>query len=181
MKIFLRAFAALLVLVLPAAAQTTAFVGVSVIPMDREHVVADQTVVVTGGKIVAMGPSQSTAVPSGATRIDGRGKFLMPGLAEMHAHVPPQQANQQLLSDIMFLYVANGITTIRGMLGAPYQLELREQLNSGAMLGPRFLVGAPSLNGSTATDPATAARLAATSPRGTVSRKLALAPDTRER
>jgi hypothetical protein len=45
------------------------------------------------------------------------------------------------------------------MLGAPYQLQLRDQLASGAMLGPRFYVGAPSLNGNTATDPATAARL----------------------
>jgi imidazolonepropionase-like amidohydrolase len=73
--------------------------------------------------------------------------------------VPPQTTNDQLLRDIMFLYLANGVTTIRGMLGAPYQLQLREQLASGAMLGPRFLVGAPSLNGNTAPDPATAARL----------------------
>ena len=43
-------------------------------------------------KIVAMGPAGRTAVPAGATTIDGRGKFLMPGLAEMHAHVPPRRA-----------------------------------------------------------------------------------------
>jgi imidazolonepropionase-like amidohydrolase len=91
--------------------------------------------------------------------VDGRGKFLMPGLAEMHAHVPPNTTNEQLLRDIMFLYVANGVTTIRGMLGAPYQLELRRQLASGEMLGPRFFVGAPSLNGNSVPDAATAARL----------------------
>ena len=154
-----RLFAALFLAAFPMAAQSTAFVGVTVIPMDRERTLANQTVVVTNGRITAMGPAASTTVPSGATRIDGSGKFLMPGLAEMHAHIPPNTTNEQLLRDIMFLYLANGVTTIRGMLGAPYQLQLREQLSTGAMLGPRFYVGAPSLNGNTATDPATAARL----------------------
>jgi imidazolonepropionase-like amidohydrolase len=83
----------------------------------------------------------------------------MPGLAEMHSHVPPQGASEQLLTDIMFLYIANGVTTIRGMLGASYQLDLARRLNSGAMLGPTFFVAAPSLNGATAPDPATGARL----------------------
>lgn len=143
----------------PVAAQGHAFVGVTVIPMDTERTLPDQTVVVRDGRIVAMGPAASTAVPDGVTRIEGRGRYLMPGLAEMHAHVPPQTTDAQLLRDIMFLYVANGVTTIRGMLGAPYQLTLREQLASGEILGPRFYVGAPSLNGQTAPDPATAARL----------------------
>jgi hypothetical protein len=92
-------------------------------------------------------------VPAGATRIDGRGKFLMPGLAEMHAHVPPGNPTDEQLADIMFLYVANGITTIRGMLGAPYQIQLKERLASGAMLGPRFFPAAPSLNGQSAPTP----------------------------
>jgi imidazolonepropionase-like amidohydrolase len=142
-----------------AGAQATAFVDVSVIPMDRERVLEHQTVVVRDGRIVSVGPADRASIPEGATRIDGRGKFLMPGLAEMHAHVPPQGATQQLLDDIMFLYVANGVTTIRGMLGAPYQLDLARRLNSGQMLGPTFFVAAPSLNGNTAPDPATGARL----------------------
>jgi imidazolonepropionase-like amidohydrolase len=143
----------------PLAAQATAFVGVNVIPMDSERVIADQIVLVENGRITAMGPTAATTIPAGTFTVDGRGKYLMPGLAEMHAHVPPQTTDPQLLADIMYLYVANGVTTIRGMLGAPYQLELREKLRSGEMLGPRFYVGAPSLNGNTAPDPATAARL----------------------
>jgi hypothetical protein len=159
MRNALRLVVAMVLAVIPVAAQSTAFVGLTVIPMDRDRTLPNQTVVVTNGRITAMGPAASTTVPNGATRIDGAGKFLMPGLAEMHAHIPPNTTNEQLLRDIMFLYVANGVTTIRGMLGAPYQLQLREQLATGAMLGPRFYVGAPSLNGNTATDPATAARL----------------------
>lgn len=142
-----------------ASAQTTAFVGVNVIPMDRERVIENQTVVVRDGRIVSVGPAARASIPTDATRIDGRGKFLLPGLAEMHAHVPPQQGSEQVIRDIMFLYIANGVTTIRGMLGAPYQLQLRSRLASGEVLGPTLYVGAPSINGNTAPDPATGARL----------------------
>lgn len=142
-----------------ASGQTTAFVGVNVIPMDRERVLENQTVVVRDGRIVSVSPAARVSIPPDATRIDGRGKFLLPGLAEMHAHVPPQQGSEQVIRDIMFLYIANGVTTIRGMLGAPYQLQLRSRLASGEILGPTLYVGAPSINGNTAPDPSTGARL----------------------
>jgi hypothetical protein len=137
----------------PAASAPIVITNVTVIPMDREGTLADQTVVIRDGRIAAMGAAARTEVPAGATRIDGRGKFLMPGLAEMHAHVPPGNPTDEQLADIMFLYVANGITTIRGMLGAPYQIQLKERLASGAMLGPRFYSAAPSLNGQSAPNP----------------------------
>lgn len=152
----LRRLAVLLCLAsAPLAAQSTpvAFTNVTVLPMDGDRRLTEQTVIVQDGRIAAMGPAARTAVPAGATRIDGQGKFLMPGLAEMHAHVPPGSPTQEQLADIMFLYVANGITTIRGMLGAPYQIQLKEQLASGAMLGPRFFPAAPSLNGTSAPTP----------------------------
>jgi imidazolonepropionase-like amidohydrolase len=139
----------------------TAFVDVNVIPLDRNRVAERQTVVVRGDRIVAFGPVASTAVPAGATRIDGRGKYLVPGLAEMHAHVigGNNPNHEQLNRDIMFLYIANGITSIRAMLGAPNQIPLREQLRRGEMLGPTMYVSAPSLNGNSAPNPDTAAKL----------------------
>ena len=141
--------------------RATAFVDVSVVPMDRERVLERQTVVVRDGRIVAMGPAGSTAVPADAMRIDARGKFLMPGLAEMHAHVVGGQNpnHEQLNRDILFLYIANGITSIRAMLGQPNQLPLREQLRRGEVLGPTMYVSAPSLNGNSAPNPDTAAKL----------------------
>lgn len=145
----------------PPAAGTFAFTNVSVIPMDSERVLTGQTVVVRDGKILSVGPASSAFIPVDATRIDGSGKYLMPGLAEMHAHVAGGQAagSDQTNRDIFFLYVANGITTIRAMLGAPNQLVLREQLKRDELLGPTMLVGAPSINGQTAPDPATGERL----------------------
>jgi imidazolonepropionase-like amidohydrolase len=136
-----------------------AFEDVSVIPMDRERLLEHHTVVVRADKIVAVGPTASTTIPAGAVRISGRGKFLMPGLAEMHAHIPGVNAPEQLVRDILFLYVANGVTTIRGMLGAPNQLTLRTQTARGELLGPTIFVGAPSLNGNSAPTPDSADKL----------------------
>ncbi|MBW3534428.1 MAG: amidohydrolase family protein [Gemmatimonadetes bacterium] len=141
--------------------------GVSVIPMDSEWtVLPDRTVVVRGGVIEAVGPAGQVRVPADATRIDGRGQWLLPGLAEMHAHVPPVQQpssdqwpDREALEDILFLYVANGITTIRGMLGADYQLELERMLDAGEVVGPNLDVGAFSLNQNSARTPDDAERL----------------------
>ncbi len=122
-----------------------------------EKALEGRTVVIEAGRITAIGAAGSVAVPEGAIRIDGTGRTLLPGLAEMHAHVPPgQDPPRELVEEYLFLYVANGITTIRGMLGAPYQLELREEIRRGDVLGPRFYVGAPSVNGNSAPDPAAA-------------------------
>lgn len=137
-----------------------AFVGVNVIPMTQEGVVENQTVVVHDGVIVATGPADEIGLPDEVEIIDGTGRFLMPGLSEMHAHVPPvADPPRELLEDYMFLYIANGVTTIRGMLGAPYQIGMADELESGGMLGPTFYVAAPSLNGNSAPEPDTAAAL----------------------
>lgn len=141
------------------AAGVVAFVDVNVIPMDRERVLTNQTVVVRNGRIAQIGNAGAIRAPQGAAVIDGRGKYLMPGLAEMHAHMAGANEPAQLQQDILFLYVANGITTIRGMLGAPFQLDLRARTASGELLGPTLIVAAPSLNGNTAPNAETAARL----------------------
>lgn len=136
-----------------------AFVNVSVVPMDSERVLADQTVLVRGERIVEVGPASKVKVPAGALRIDGRGKYLMPGLAEMHGHVPPPQAPREFTEAVLFMYVANGVTTVRGMLGAPGQLELRERANRGELLSPTLYLAGPSFNGNSVNSPAQAAEM----------------------
>ena len=158
-----RLFCLLLALASASIAQaqtTTAFVDVTVLPMTGPGVLTHRNVVVTDGRIIAITPA-STKPPAGAVQIDGRGKFLMPGLSEMHAHIPGANAPPQLIQDIMFLYVANGVTTIRGMLGAPNQLVLRDRAARNEIIAPTIIVGAPSLNGNTAADPGAAAALVA--------------------
>lgn len=138
----------------------TAFVDVTVIPMDRERRLPGQTVVVRGDRIVALGPVARVEVPDGATRVEGKGKFLIPGLAEMHAHIPGGQASDSAVERTLFLYVAGGLTTIRGMLGHPRHLELRARAASGELLSPTIYAAGPSLNGNSLPDPAAARRAA---------------------
>ena len=102
-----------------------AFTHVTVVPMDEERALEEHTVVVEGERIVAVGPVGDVEVPEGATLVDGNGRWLIPGLAEMHGHIPPPEAPRERVENVLFLYVANGITTVRGVLGAPGQLELK--------------------------------------------------------
>jgi imidazolonepropionase-like amidohydrolase len=128
--------------------------------MDREGVLAGQTVIVLDGVISWIGPADDIQVSDGATVIDGTGRYLMPGLSEMHAHVPPgDNPPREAVEDILFLYIANGITTIRGMLGSAYQVPLADELERGEVLGPSFYAAGPSLNGGTAPTPEAAERL----------------------
>jgi imidazolonepropionase-like amidohydrolase len=128
------------------------FMNVNVIPMDQEKVMANQAVVVKNGKVASIGDARKVKYGKGAIVIDGKGKYLIPGLAEMHAHVPPID-DLQPMKEVLSLFAANGITTIRGMLGHPKHLELRAQLQSGEILGPNFYTTGPSFNGMSVKSP----------------------------
>ena len=133
-----------------AAAQldkTVAFTNVSIVPMDSNRILPDHTVIVSADRIMVVGPTATTPVPDGALRVDGRGKFLMPGLAEMHGHIPPPTAPKDFTNDVLFLFVANGVTTVRGMQGAPGQLQLREAAKRGDIIAPTLYLAGPAFNG----------------------------------
>lgn len=136
----------------------TAFVGVNVVPMDRERVLENQTVLIRGDRIDALGPAARVKVPEGARVIEARGKYLAPGLAEMHGHVPPPSAPEEFVEDVLFLYVASGVTTVRGMLGASGQLELKERALRGELVAPNLYLAGPSFHGQSVSSPEDAAR-----------------------
>ena len=139
-----------------AAADTVAFVNVNVIPMSEQRTVPQQTVIVSDGVIAGIGNVDEMPVPEEATVVDGTDRFLIPGLAEMHAHVPPA-ASTDLERDFA-LFVANGVTTVRGMLGDPSHLQLRAALLDGDRMGPRLITSGPSLNGRSVSGAADGAR-----------------------
>lgn len=141
----------------PNGDPVTAFVGVRVTPMDSEQVLENQTVLVSGDRIVAVGPSDETDVPDGAATIEGEGRYLMPGLAEMHGHVPAPDQPRQLTEDVLFLFVANGVTTVRGMQGADGQLDLRDEVNGGGIVGPNLYLAGPGFSGNSVGSPEEAA------------------------
>jgi imidazolonepropionase-like amidohydrolase len=118
--------------------------SVNIISMENDQIQPDQTVVIRNGKITAIG--KSLQYGKDALVIDAKGKYLIPGLAEMHAHVPPID-DIEPMKDVLRLFAFNGITTIRGMLGHPRHIELRTKIQSGEILGPRFYTSGPSANG----------------------------------
>lgn len=94
--------------------------NVNVIPMDSERVLKNQTIVIENGRITDMGLAAEMSVPGHSKVISARGKFLMPGLADMHVHIWNKED--------LLLYVANGITTVRNMNGRPDHLKWREEI-----------------------------------------------------
>jgi hypothetical protein len=163
----------LLVLALgQAPEQPLAFVDVSVVPMDREQVLDHQTVLIANGRITTVAASSAVRVPAGARRIDGRGKFLMPGLTDMHVHftrealppdgdaprpnargrlpgIPASASAEHELENRAYslMYLANGVTTVRNMWGSRTILDLASAIASGRMLGPRVYSTGPVTDG----------------------------------
>lgn len=155
----LTRFIPLLLACLPAAslsADSTAIVNVNVIPMTADIVLPQQTVVISGDRIAAVGDVGDVAVPAGARVIDGTDRYLLPGLTEMHAHVTGTADRD--VERLFGLFLANGVTTIRGMLGRPSHLALREDIREGRVIGPRLITSGPSLNGNSVDGPADGAR-----------------------
>ena len=125
------------------------FQNVSIVTMADDKVLQNQSLVVRGDSIYRMG---EYTPGKNATVIDGSGKYIIPGLTEMHAHIPVAvEGNDTLVKETLFLYLSQGVTTIRGMLGNPYHLELKEQIDKGEILSPRVFTSSPSINGGSVT------------------------------
>jgi imidazolonepropionase-like amidohydrolase len=130
-----------------AGAQTVAFTNVNVIPMDKERVLRNQTVLVKNGIIAEIG--ERVKIPKDARLIDGRGKYLIPGLVDMHTHLLSDGDDypDSIAEDELRVMVANGVTTIRFMIGTPEQLVLRARSAKGEIIAPTIYSASPHLTG----------------------------------
>jgi imidazolonepropionase-like amidohydrolase len=135
----------------PVAQSTTpvtAVVDTSVIPMDTERVLTHHTVLVRDGRITWVGPAAAAEIPAGAARIDGRDRFLLPGLADMHVHIAPGAGQaDDAAGRVLRLLLAHGVTTVRSMIGHPTHLALRAGVSDGTVLGPTIVAAGPPLWG----------------------------------
>ncbi len=126
-----------------AAAQaeetTLVFTHVSVLTMESENVLADHGVVVRGARIASVGPMDALEIPDGAAVVDGTGKWLMPGLADMHVHTWSEHE--------LPVFLAYGITTVRNMFGAPLHLAWRDEVARGERVGPTIYTAGPIVDG----------------------------------
>ncbi|MGB5461062.1 MAG: amidohydrolase, partial [Eudoraea sp.] len=124
--------------------------NVTVIDVITGELLSDRQMVIDSGKIKKIAVSiENEEVYK--TIIDGQGKYALPGLAEMHAHIPSPPTSKERTEETLFLYLSNGITTIRGMLGHPSHLELRIAAERGEVFSPRIFTSSPSLNGNSVT------------------------------
>lgn len=117
-----------------------AFSGVTVVDVESGARRPDQLVVVSGERIAYVGPQRPSRIPAGAQRVDARGKFMIPGLWDMHVHTQ-EQAEVALL-----LMLATGVTGARDLHAgvedaARTSVRLREEVRSGTRPGPRLIVG----------------------------------------
>ena len=156
MKRFLSLMTALLVAPVTLA-DTIAVVNVNVIPMASESVLKAQTVVIRDGIILVIGDVDLVPVPEEAELVDGTDRYLMPGLTEMHGHVTGTGKAQ--INRLFSLFLANGVTTVRGMLGRQSHLRLREDIAAGRVFGPRLITSGPSFNGNSVSSAAQGARM----------------------
>ena len=107
---------------------TLAIEGVSVVPMDGERVFSDVTVLVGNGRVLAIDPSGEVTVPESTTRIDGRGRYLIPGLNDMHVHFQEEQA--------LGRFLATGVTGVRVLWGGESILDFRDRIARSELAGP---------------------------------------------
>ena len=135
-----------------SADDAVAFVHVNIIPMNREVVLFDQTVVIVDGRIREIGPASSTKVQTGVKIIEAHGQFLLPALSDMHVHLlgqtwnmmfPPEAqftADELDFNKLLFLYVANGVATVQVMSAFSEHIPIREQIRRGEIIGPRLIL-----------------------------------------
>ena len=129
--------------------KSLAITNVTVIDMTGSAPRSGQTVLLGGGRIVRVGVTGAVHVPRGATIVDGRGKFLIPGLADMHVHLTAASEPDGSRRFMIPLLLANGITTVRDMGGYLESLQpLREEIRKGQRLGPQIFYAGPYLDGS---------------------------------
>ncbi|MCC5912984.1 MAG: amidohydrolase family protein [Balneolaceae bacterium] len=125
--------------------------GVNVLTMKDDSILEGKTVVIRGDRIESIRPDEEAEIPEDAMQVDSEGKYLMPGLAEMHGHIPGPD-DSQYAKDVLFLYISNGVTTVRNMAGHPYHLELSEQVMNGEIPGPVIYAASPWLSPDTIPD-----------------------------
>ncbi len=124
-----------------------AFVNVNVLPMDSERVLEKQAVIIEDGRIVAIGSADEIGPEQGIDVIEADDMYLVPGLTEMHGHLPDPRQSDIDIKNLLFLYVANGVTTVRGMRGDASQFRLRDQISHGLLVGPRLYLGSIAMSG----------------------------------
>ena len=127
--------------VLAAAPRSIVIRNVTVISMASAEPLRPANVLIRDGRIITLN-ANSAERRSASLRLNGTGKYLIPGLTDAHVHLP---ASRLLAEAVFDLLLANGVTTVFDMAGSPALLGLRENIRRGQTRGPRVFVSGPPL------------------------------------
>lgn len=145
----------------PLSAQEMVLGNVHVVDVSSGKILKDHFIILRDGVIMQVLPMKKLRNNGvGMNITDGKGAYVTPGLSEMHAHLPvAQDDNTQLQEETLWLYLANGVLSIRSMLGHESHLNLKRKVISGEVPGPRMFISGPSLNGNSVTSPQAGAQM----------------------
>lgn len=130
--------------------------NVAVVDVERGESVSPRTVVVVDGKVTMLGPPEGITIPPGAVRVDGQGRYLIPGLVDMHVHLFNNTSRRSPNEWAFPLFVANGVTGVREMRTEPGQMAVverwRKKAAGGELVAPRILAAGVAVSGGKAGD-----------------------------
>ncbi len=133
------------------ALNRVAFVHVNIVDVEKERILFNRTVYIEDGLIKAISESKDARLPKNTFLIDGKNKYLIPGIADMHIHHTSSGAfisgSEPLLYEEqdLLLYLVNGVTTVRNMAGSVQDIIIKKKLSTGEILGPHYYSSGPAL------------------------------------
>src|SRR5258708_6563893 len=127
-----------------SAQKTMAITHVALVDTSGGALKLDMTVIIVGGRIAGIGKSGTIRIRNDTKVIDGKGKFLIPGLWDMHVHIGNDDFDK---NSYLRLFIANGVTGIRIMNGTPTHHLWRQEIESGSLLGPRMVIASRIIDG----------------------------------
>lgn len=132
----------------PKPSKIYAIKNITIIPMNKEGGLKNQTILIEDGKITRIGHSSKVSLKEGMKVIDGKGKFVLPGFFDMHAHFFYEQGdNVNTCEQELNVMFANGLTTVRIQCGDSVYLDARQKVKEGKWLGPKLFVSSPQFVG----------------------------------
>ncbi|TXE11060.1 amidohydrolase family protein [Algoriphagus aquimarinus] len=149
-----------LIVICPGFSQSYLISNVNIVSMENEQVLKNHSILVVDGKIQKIAPMTEPFDLKVNHVLDGNGSYLYPGLAEFHSHIPvAQNGDTQLQEEAMWMYLANGVLRVRGMIGHASHLPLKAKIDAGELDGPRLFLSGPSFSGGSVSSPEQAAQM----------------------
>lgn len=121
--------------------------GVIIYVGGKEPLTRDQSIIIKNGEISSVSAQLTQTLNTDMTVFECKGCYVVPGIIEMHGHLPTRKYQGAEVDDLLTLFVTHGVTTVRSVLGAPAQLTLLNRIDNERLLAPDFVIAGPGFSG----------------------------------